>query len=265
MRILGVTLAYNEEDCIGNTIAILKRCCDGIMVFDHGSTDNTLSIAQEADVNTFSFDRSKFPPKDRSGRQTSEVWQLVARWILCQNNYFEWVVWLDADEILRTPQGKLPTKTDIEHAATIEGVNVIRPLIREFCMTKVDSEGNDYLHRLRYYRKNELGHAPRAWSICLTPENVPPGRHIQDPSTGKKVHPFYLFWPEGTKVSNNKWLLDHYPFRSREQAKRKVLHDRNWITPLGKRKYFNYIRNGSVDVTVSRNKLTLQASELETP
>ncbi len=265
MKILGITLAYNEADCIETAMKMLLRCCDSVIVFDHGSTDATAVIVlSTVGVHKIYLHRHEVPAITSDGRQSVAAWRFVAQWILQRQVCFDWVVWIDADEILRTPEGALPCKADIEGEA-VNGIQVIRPLIREFCMTENESNGDSYLQRLRYFKPNALGHAPRAWQIDLTPKDVPPGRHIQDMTTGSLVHPFYIKWPEGTKVSNNLWLLDHYPFRSQDQATRKVLEDRNWITPLKQRKYYNYIHGKTVDVIQSTRRLTYMNETLEMP
>lgn len=265
MNILGVTLAYNEEDCIQTAMRMLLRCCDHIIVFDHGSTDNTAEIVDAMPgVDRVTIDRLACPVIDKDGRQTPLPWRFVAKELLQRQDIFDWVVWIDADEILRKPGGQLPCKADIESEAQ-NGVQVIRPMIRRFFMTDKNDNGSDYLLSFRHYKECARGHAPRAWQLNLTPENVPPGRHVYDTTTGPRLHPFYIAWPEGTVVSNNLWLLDHYPFRSKTQATKKVLEDRNWITPLDQRRYFNYIRNGRVNVQRSARGLTYVAQPLEMP
>lgn len=254
-KVLGTVLAYNEADCIGATVAAMSRACDKIIVFDHGSEDSTGAVAKAACncVEVVHISRGACPSVDKSGVQSSLPWRMVATRILLDDS-FDWVVWMDADELLRTPDGRIPEKRDIEAV----GVDVIRPLIREFFPSVeygFPPETDDPYAGFVYYRENPLGHAPRAWRRELTPAHVPPGRHIQDRATGAKVHPFYEYWPVGITVSNNEWLLDHYPFRSREQSERKVLRDRNWITPLGERKYQNYIKKGKVDVRRLKRKM----------
>lgn len=264
MNILGVTLAYNEEDCIRTAMKMLLQCCDSVIVFDHGSTDTTAQIVDAMlGVDRIAIDRLACPVVDKDGRQTPLPWRYVAKAILAMQERFDWVVWIDADEILRMPDGRLPCKVDIEAEAQ-NGIQVIRPLIRTFFMTNENGHG-DYLHSLRYYKINKRGHAPRAWQLSLTPMNVPPGRHVYDTMTGPRLHPFYIPWPEGTVVSNNLWLLDHYPFRSQKQATKKILKDRNWITPLNQRRYFNHIRDGRVKVQRSVNGLTYVTQALEMP
>ena len=266
MNILGVTLAYNEADCIETAMKMLLRCCDSVIVFDHGSTDDTADIVDAMPgVDRVAIDRLTCPVVDKDGRQTPLPWRFVAKALLRCQDVFDWVVWIDADEILRKPDNELPIKADIEREAQ-SGIQVIRPLIRKFFMTNNNGPENNYLRSLCYYKTYEIGHAPRAWQLNLTPENVPPGRHVYDTTTGPRVHPFYIPWPNGTRVSNNRWLLDHYPFRSQAQATKKILHDRVWITPLDQRRYYNHIRsNGRVDVKHSTRGLTHVDQALEMP
>lgn len=51
MQIIGITHIKDEDIWIGKAIENLTAFCDQIIVVDNGSTDNTLSILQDYDVN----------------------------------------------------------------------------------------------------------------------------------------------------------------------------------------------------------------------
>lgn len=244
MKVLGIIPAYNDGDCLENAVRWLAGICDAIHVFDHGSTDNTRERIESMSIEpSYHYvDRKDVPPMDPDGVQSFALWRLLAAFALDQAEEYDWLAWSDADEIVRAPDGRLANR-DALAAAEAEGIQVIRPLIREFLPRAKDDQGEtNYLLRLRHYVDRSTGHCPRIWKTALTPWNLPAGAHVQDPATGPKVHYFYELWPEGTKVSNNEWLLDHYPFRSRQQATRKILQDRGWITPNGDRRYNHYRR-----------------------
>lgn len=245
MRVLGVVQAYNEDDCVQNAIRSLAAGGVDVHVFDHGSTDGTFDKIQE-EVNAgraahHRLDRERVPATDSEGRQTDVLLNHIGSWVRSVAEEYDWVVWQASDEIIRQPGGELLTEEALrrEHRS---GVQVIRPLIRNFRPTTADpTDEPNYLRRLRHYEPNNPGHAPRAWQAAITPEHFPIGLHIQDPSTGPKAYPWYSFWPRGTNVSNNRWLLDHYPIRTREQARKKAL-DRGWIGPHGRRRYQRYLK-----------------------
>ncbi len=269
MKILGVIIAYNEEDCIGNAVRALRRCCDVVDVLDHGSTDDTGDIARDEGASVWLIDRKRVPPADENGAQSIGLWRETAEHIRRNIGGADWVVFNSADDLLREPDGRLATHEGIEREAA-RGTEVIRPLIRLFDMTRSDDPEDvcEYLCRMNRYKENRRGHSPRAWRIDLTPEELPLGGHIQDPSIVPKVHDFYGVWPEGTVVSNNEWLIDQYPFRSRAQAERKILHERAWISPTGVRRFSHLVERGRVRFrAVIRNASTrtLETRSLEMP
>ena len=269
MKILGVCPVFNEEDCIANAVRALLLACDDVHVFDHGSTDGTPQIlAGFPSVNAIRVDREKVPARrPDNGVQNFELWHMIGRHILSLRDEFEWVMWLDADELLRQPSGELATKDAIVAEAE-RGVQVIRPLIRQFKMTKKDGSSGSYLDRMRRFVVRPEGHAPRAWQTRLTPPDLPAGAHVQDPSIKPKKWKFYKLWPAGTVVSNNEWMLDNYAFRSIAQAERKILAERDWLTPTEQRqRYYQYIRgdNRVRNVVTGGAGTTYQKEPLEMP
>lgn len=245
MRILGVVHAYNEGDVLPHTLAAMARYCDAMWLLDHGSTDNTESLYTRwrqgpPQLVWFGLSRERVPIKNATGHQTNDLWQVIGDLIRTATAQYDWVVWMDADELLRLPNGQLPRGSDFAQLAA-NGVQVLRPLLREFWMTDAD-QGDHPLARQRWYRPEPRGHCPRAWQIGLTPATVPIARHVQDPATLPLQHPWYGTWPPGTRVDNNHWLLDHYPVRSLNQARRKIIHERAWISPSGGRRYAAELR-----------------------
>lgn len=259
MNILGVIPAYNEEDCVGVAVRALLRMCNHVIVFNHGSADDTKTIALDAGAHEIRYlDRKEFPARREDGVQSFALWRHIALEI--RRSGYDWVVWSDADDFMRKPDGALPAHEDIE-AVAAQGYQVIRPLLRFFHRTRQDIPDKSYLRRMRYYSLHPDFHSPRAWQVPLTPLDPPAGMHIQDPAIQPKKCPHYLFWPEGTKVLNNKWLLDCYPFRSQEQAIRKVAA-RDWIMPIpGKRR--RYISNAAHPRCAA--SLKRETRELEMP
>lgn len=57
MNLLVVVPAYNEEACLANTIVSLRQACSGVdyLVVDDGSSDATLRICQEQNLNHVSL------------------------------------------------------------------------------------------------------------------------------------------------------------------------------------------------------------------
>lgn len=266
MRILGLIPARDEALTIANAVEALKRCCDQVHVFDHGSVDATGAIATEHGAAVHWVDPVKLPGI-RNGRRVFDFWNHIAEYALSRQDEFDWVVWSDADDLLREPDGKLATREGIEREAAA-GFDVIRPLTRLFQLTPRDNEDeSDYLRRIRYYRTEPKCHSPRAWRIDLTP--LPnPTQHMVDPACVELACSHYRHWPEGTRVNNNNWTLDQYPFQTPEQGEAKINGPKcNYTTPRGTRRYSWHIKpNGRVDVvTRYMAKLRYEHRPLEMP
>ena len=247
MRLLGIVHAYNEEDCVGSTLRLLLNADHDVHIFDHGSTDGTAEIAHELvalGLKYHRLDREEIPIHVR-GQQSPALWQTIGDFIRGQRGTYDWVTWLDADELLRDPAGGLVSRTTIEDEVT-RGTQIIRPLLREFWVSDADDEKEeDFRRRLLHFRFRRRCHCPRAWLLRLTPKRMPRCRHIADP----RLPSFRLEdgrWPKETKVSNNEWLLDHYPVRSVEQGRRKIQGERPWRPPqyqaFRKRKCQNLVK-----------------------
>lgn len=230
MRLLGVINAFNEEDCIDRAITSLSGAGHDVHVFDHGSTDRTAEIAGDLRASVHWVDPAKVG-RGKPGKPSRAIWTHVSKWIVSQNAAFGWVTWQAADELIFDGFGK-PMSGDALEREVRGGVQVIRPLIMEFWPTvddKAEADCPDYVERLRWYTVRPRSHAPRFWQLRLT-GTMPRGLHRADPAL-----PRYRAederWPRGTKVSNNQWQIRHYPIRSLEQARRKILHERPWNPP----------------------------------
>jgi glycosyltransferase involved in cell wall biosynthesis len=215
LKLLGIIHAYNEEDCIENAIKCLLNSKHAVHVFDHGSTDNTAKIIKSfKDVTYHYLDRDKIPFSKRNSNK--DLFAIISQFINKQAKQFDWVTWLDADEILLPPKN-FNALEDAIQAEHDRGMGVIRGTIHEYWITEEDDETiKDYLTRLKYYRVRRPSTAHginRSWQINLTGNKIPRGKHR---SKWKKP------------ISNWVYILKHYPIRSLEQGKKKILKERNW-------------------------------------
>lgn len=262
MRILGIIMAYDEADCIGSTIRSLLPVCDDVYVFYHGRDDETRTIISNCQSAKLHIQHVSHIPFAVDGLQSDRLWNHIGGFIRGKAIYYDWVIWQAADELLRDRSGALVSRNAIEFNDGA-GIDVIRPLIREFWLTDADNGASSYCERLKYYKAKPKGHAPRSWRISLTPSHIPIGLHIQDPATGKKRFPFYEFWPEGIRVSNNEWLLDHYPARTEKQFRNKIAA-RNFKTATGEQR-FGAFRDKTRSVVRAHKDMTRETRTLAMP
>ena len=253
MKLLGMIPIYNDADCVPFSVRALLRCVDELHIWNHGSTDNTQAVLlalqdEHPRIHLHYLDRKEFPSTAPDGQRSFSMWTHLSQFVLDHQDEFSHVLWNDADDLIREPDGKLATREGLE-AEFAKGVQVIRPLLRIFQLSAKDSQEGHYLDRMRRFKYVKNGHTIRAWETRLSP--IPnPTCHVMDRTCGGKPFPHYTYWPEGTVVSNNEWLLDCYPFQSQEQAARKILGAGcDYNAPHGGRRYGQHIRGeGKVDV-----------------
>lgn len=216
MRLLGITMGFNEADCIGHAVRCLVRSGHAVTVFDHGSKDGTGEVAKEAADEEGA--KAKVIRVDRGKVPFLRIFPHICRHIREQIPHYDWVTWLAADEILRPPEDCDLEKKHLVRAWR-RGYQVIRPFLREFWLTEADpsiEDEPDHTKRLIYYRpRGKPGpNCPRGWAIHLT-GTMPHGLHRRTQD-----------WPRGTKINQETWWLDHYPIRTVEQGKRKIMRER---------------------------------------
>ncbi len=113
--ITAIILTKNEELNIGRCINSIKSFVDRIVVVDSGSTDNTISIAQELGAEIF-----KHEPFEHYAKQFN--------WALDNVNIkTKWVYRIDADEVV-TPE----LASEIVNACHINHDNDINGLVMRF-------------------------------------------------------------------------------------------------------------------------------------
>ncbi len=241
---LGVITVWNEADCVANALNCLLESEHDVHVFDHGSTDGTpdILIGFGRAITVHRLDRRRVP--------FVGLFKHISNWIAGQRQH-DWITFLPADELLFPPNREPLRRAHIEKARR-QGVQVIDPLIRRFWISTADKPDEpNYLERLRHFILAAGRHCPRGWLRELT-RIMPHGLHRQ-PWLSKGRRPkgtpwpggigANVYWPKGTKISRDKWQLDHYPVRSLEQGQRKVRE-----YPQGpnrtRRRYQEYMNGG---------------------
>src|SRR5687768_9404472 len=108
MKVSVLILTYNEQANLGACLAAL-RWCDDVLVLDSGSTDATVSIAQQWGARILSRPFDEFAAQRNFGLEHGAL-------------HHEWVLHLDADEVL--PAAFVERLLALEPTAGIEGYNV---------------------------------------------------------------------------------------------------------------------------------------------
>ena len=207
-RVLAIVPAYNEEDVIAGTLRdLLGQGVDPI-VLDNGSTDDTVAIAQAAGVPV-----ERFPPR-RGPTTTYDLAGLMTRVedMSERARGADWVVLHDADERRRSPWPGVNLRDALWHV-DLSGYNCIDHVTLTFWPTDDAFEvGGDPERHFRHFEFSDHPghfHQRRAWKQLGRRVALARSAGHDVAFAGRRVYPY-------------KFLLKHYPLRSRAQGARKL-------------------------------------------
>ena len=209
LHIVAIVPVYNEADIVGQVLNHLHQHGISFVVLDGGSEDGSIEIAQAF--------KGKGLLEHKVMRRG--VWKyrddLDCLIQMATRHSADWIVYTDADEFLEPRQ---PGQT-LHDAIAIEdrlGFNIIRFDHFLFYLTERDCESTepDIRKKLRFYAWHD-DYRYKAWKYY-------PGATLRDggghyPVFPRKIKP---------NVSPRKLVMRHYPFRSTQQAVRKVFIER---------------------------------------
>ena len=239
MKLVGVIMAYNDQDCIGNAIECLLKEHDDEMVFDHGSTDDTAKVIQSLPCHYEYVSRTLFPNFNVPGN--NNIHYKVTTWIRDSIPHYDWVSWIDADEILESTNPDKTLKQEIIDAHN-SGYKGIQSILRNYWITEEDDYTEaDYLKRIKRYEDSPPhsgGGINRSWNINITP--------IMTEATLR--HTFF----RNHSISPNPTLLRHYAIRTPEQGWKKIQVDRQRHLGAGAH-YASYDNGVAEDLIISKD------------
>lgn len=212
-KVLAIIHVYNEEDVIKRTIEYLLSQGIDVYIIDNHSTDNTSNVVKEI-IKKYPkrVFYEKYPVKLKSNYFE---WSKQLQRTEYLNNIldYNWFIHYDADEIRVSPFSNYTLKNYIYFVDQL-GYTLIDNTVIDFRIT-THKKKNDIFMKDTYFEFN-----------CR------PGSFLQT-KTWKKSKRVILKRDGGhtakirnPKVFPIKILNKHYPFRSIEQANRKVFVDR---------------------------------------
>jgi glycosyltransferase involved in cell wall biosynthesis len=97
-RMLGVLLCYNDGDLVEDSITCLLEQNHHVIVWDHGSTDQTAEVLRRFSAHLL---ETRFVPRSFD---FYELYPAMSRHILAEYiDRYDWVSWPDQDEFLEGP------------------------------------------------------------------------------------------------------------------------------------------------------------------
>jgi glycosyltransferase involved in cell wall biosynthesis len=201
---LGVLLCYNDGDLLEEALRSLLEQDHHVIVWDHGSTDQTPEILRQFKRELLEI---RVIPREFD---FYELYPAMSRHLM--ENYtsrYDWVSWPDQDEFLEGPSRVMSYQEALLQVFHSE-YNWIRFRNFNFWATSADDpQIPSTIARVRHYSLfPDCAPRIRSWRSSAT--NV--RRFNHNPALGEQ-------WP----VLFN---LRHYPMRSREQMMKRVLQDR---------------------------------------
>lgn len=207
MKLLGVLLCYNDADILPYAIEDLLESNHHLIVWDHGSNDETANVLDRYDSE---FIERKFLPRTFDFHK---IYQEMSKNII--ENYsleYDWVSWPDQDEILEGPNRSAPYKDHVKSAYEM-GYDYIEFNNINYWHTALDDQSIlSPLDRVRYYSIFP-DCAPRIRSWRASETNI---RIFNHNKLGRFKYPI-------------NFNLRHYPMRSIDQMIKRINYDRNSI------------------------------------
>jgi glycosyltransferase involved in cell wall biosynthesis len=203
-RCLGVLLCYNDGDLLEQSISYLLGQNHDLIVWDHGSTDETPAIIQR-----FRSDCREIRAVPREF-DFYELYPAMSRHLIA--NYirdYDWISWPDQDEFLEGPARDRSYYEYVSEAHD-SGVDWIQFRNFNFWYTDQDDPAiTEPTRRVRHYALwPDCPPRIRSWRADVT--NI--RRFNHNPLSGTP--------------SPRLFNLRHYPMRSRSQMRARVLRDR---------------------------------------
>jgi glycosyltransferase involved in cell wall biosynthesis len=209
LNVIATVLVYNEADIIGQVLEHLHRHDISFVVLDGGSKDGSIEIAQ-AFIGKGLLEHKVVRRSLWEYRKDLDcVIEMAAKYTP------DWIVCNDADEFLE-PRELDQTLCDVIAAEDRLGYNIVQFDHFLFLLTQRDCESEelDIRKRLRFYQWTD-DYRYKAWKYYPSATCRDGAGHY--PTLPCGIRP---------KVSPKKLVLRHYPFRSPEQAMRKVFEER---------------------------------------
>jgi glycosyltransferase involved in cell wall biosynthesis len=208
-KVVAIMCVYNEADVLGYTLKHLYEQGITVHIIDNWSTDGSDQIAQEFPLEGYEKFPSNGPSKYYSWAPLLKRVEVIAK-----NSNADWITHHDADEIRRSPR---KNESLVDGFARIQNTNynAINFQVYHFMLVDDLYTGDPEKH-FKYYTTDHGDchmRQVKAW------RNL--GHQVDLSSTGGHFAQF-----PGINVSPEKFILKHYPLRSIEQSKRKVLVER---------------------------------------
>ncbi len=212
--VAAVINVYNERDILPEVVAHLHRNGVEAHIFDNWSTDGSFEIAVQMAASGMVRHVGRFPEVDPGEYDWAGLLQHTQEYAATLDA--DWVLHQDADELRSSPWPGIRL-ADAIAAVDRLGYDAIDFSVIDFRFLRVEPEpATPYEDSLNWF---EFGRRPGHFRQIKGWRNT--GAVVDLVSSGGHVVHF-----AGRRVFPYKFLMKHYPLRTREQAQRKIFRDR---------------------------------------
>lgn len=233
IRLLGVLLCYNDGDLLEDSIRSLLEQNHHLIVWDHGSTDETPEVIRRFQPELL---ETRYIPREFD---FYELYPEMSRHLI--NNYissYDWISWPDQDEILEGPSRSKPYHEWLEEVQASR-FNWIEFNNFNYWFTSADDATiKSPLARVRHYSLfPDCAPRIRSWRASAT--NIRIFNH--NPPLGEP-------WP-------TRFNLRHYSMRTAGQMVARLLRDRAGLRRGDSNYHYENMRLNSERLGISPNQL----------
>ena len=232
-RLLGVLLCYNDGDLVEDAVSYLREQGHDLIVWDHGSTDETPSVLQSL--------RGELIELSRVPRSVDfyELYQSMSAHLLQEHvAHYDWVSWPDQDEFLEGPDR---ARTYLEWVEELVSSPYDWAQFNNFNFwwtTADDPRTAHVVERVRHYALfGDCAPRIRCWRASAT--KVREFNH--NPPLGERYPRFFN--------------LRHYPMRSEAQMARRLAVDRAGLRRGGSNYHYDNMSSWPERLVVPPEKL----------
>lgn len=232
-RMLGVLLCYNDGDVLPDSIEYMLATGHEIIVWDHGSTDDTGSVLAN-------YHRHLVEVTRISRRvEFYDMYPLMSKHLM--RNYiqqYDWISWPDQDEFLEGPTREKPFREFVREVLDSPFSCVeFRDFVYWYTAAD-DTAVKSPVERVRHYCLSEFGPRKiRAWRAAAT--NL---RWFNHNDTRGRRYP-------------TPFNLRHYPARSAEHLRRRLSFDRVGLRRAKIMAHYDHMRNTLADIDLKPEML----------
>ncbi|MCW2278995.1 methyltransferase domain-containing protein [Heliophilum fasciatum] len=212
--VAAITHVFNEQDILSEVIQHLHANGVEVHIFDNWSNDGSFELANSLKEQGLCKNVQRFPINPTSDYEWHSQLQYTSEYAASLD--VEWIMHHDADELRYSPWPQVTLSEAFAHIDS-QGYNAVDFTVIDFRFLRSSPQvAPPYQSSLNWF---EFGRRPghlkqiKAWKNYRLPVDLASSGGHDAVFEGRRIYPL-------------KFLMKHYPLRSKLQAEKKVFKDR---------------------------------------